>query len=916
MDGEAITEAWWAAEGCKPRKIALPHVFSAVSTRTALYRLDLGQARAGVSGRERLRLRFPACAVSARVALDGREVARHVGDWVPFEVPIPAGHDGAGTVTVEVDADPKHATRGFLPTCGLVHGGLWQGARVMRSGPTWIDRDHVVARARDGVLHARVPTLGEPGKRCWVGVMDGATGEIVAEQSTSTGLVDISVPDLAPWSPWNPQCHVVQFIAEDAHGGASDRHVLRFGMRSVVADGERLLINGVPVQIRGVLHWGYYPESGAPQIDPEAIKKELVRYQVMGFNTVKCCLWVPPRVFLEACDAVGMLVWQEYPLWLNPLAGDALVDEYDAWFRHDRNHASVVLRTLTCENDALDDATLRTVRERAHERLPGELVLDNSAWLQIAGVGAFHDEHPYLHNAQWDAYLRRTARALQQRETRPLMLGETCALDALPSARDLALDGAPGTPTYKDALEAVIATWGGEPEGLRSRALDCGDQIRRYQLERLRLRIPGAGYVLNSARDIPACPIGFADARGAMKTRIEGFAGQADSIIIADLDRRSFEAGEDVRIPVWVSHFGAGPLAMSDARWQLTPAIGGPLPDRVFDPGTLTQSTTLEFAMPRAEDAQRDILEIAGSRGSWRLWTVPDAPMPDGVLVTDTLDEARPHLADGGAVLLHAHRPVAGGWRCPENVFWSFIPHIVGGVEGRELIADLLPFDLLSGRVLAWDGRQGRPVIELLDLHSKPSAAIRCPLVLEGRVGPGRLLVSALDPMTPAGRWVHAMLARRCVNGSIPDGAELDIGVPCRTQIWDGPWRMAGEVEDVRTGTPRLNEGRTVFEGWRCFEGEVRVPETWGGERLLLRAEAVGDAWRLTIDDQRIVTVGHETGVLDGQRDTPHTFDLSRRLEPGRTHRVRFDVRDWRGGGGMVGPIYLTTRNPEARLTY
>lgn len=915
MDGEPITEAWFGAMGDEPRRVVLPHVFDARITPRGTYRLDLRPALAGVSARERLRVRFHACAVKARFSLDGQDIGSQVGDWVPFEVAVPAGYSGSGDLSVEVDADPEHATRGFLPTCGLIHGGLWQGAEILKSGPTWIDRDRVVVRARDGVVRVEVPTLGAPGKRCWVGIVDGGSGEVVAEVATTDGVAEVEVPGLATWSPWRPERHVAQFIAEDADGGASDRHALRFGMRTVATEDDRLVMNGIPVQLRGVLHWGYYPELGAP-LPPEArLAKELARYRVMGFNAVKCCLWVPPRSFLDACEKAGLMVWQEYPVWLKPLSGDDLVEEYDAWFRHDRNHACVTLRTLTCENDSMDAATIAAVRERASSVLPGELILDNSAWLQIAGSGAFHDEHPYLHNAQWDAYLDRTRRALDERERRPLMLGETCAVDALPSRRDLELDGAPGTPDYKDAYEAVLRAWGGEPDGLRARALRCGDQIRRHQIERLRLKLPGAGYVLNSARDIPACPIGFADARGRMKTRLEGFAGQGDSVVIADLRRRSFSPDERIHVPVAVSHFGDEPLEMADATWKFGLTRRGRLPDTTFRPGTLTELTTLEFTAPKTGSPRRDALEIAGARGSWNLWTVPDEPMPDGVLVTDSLDEARPHLNDGGAVLLHAHVPVSGGWRCPENVFWSFIPHLIDDLECADMISDLLPFDLLSGRVLAWDGRQGRPVIELLDLHSRPGNALRHPLVLEGTVGTGRLMISALDPTTPAGRHVHATLARRCVDGSIADDPRIDLPAPVRTVMLDGPWRSVGSDTFIVTGTPAVNAGANVFEGWRSFEGTVTIPEPWPG-RVLLRTEAVGDAWRLHIDGHRVLAAGEEEGVLDGQRDTPRTFDLSKRLTPGRTHQLRWDIRDWRGAGGLVGPVYLTNSDPEARLIY
>jgi hypothetical protein len=204
----------------------------------------------------------------------------------------------------------------------------------------------------------------------------------------------------------------------------------------------------------------------------------------------------------------------------------------------------------------------------------------------------------------------------------------------------------------------------------------------------------------------------------------------------------------------------------------------------------------------------------------------------------------------------------------------------------------------------------------MLDLHGEPSEARRRPLVLVGSASTGRLLVTALDhDATAAGRWLLAAFAHLLTNPNL-DTPPITLTPQARTVLLPGPWRMQTAGHEVMTGTARVNKGRNVFEGWETFHGNVHVPLPWRDHRILLRAESVGDAYEIHVDGNRLLLAGHETGVQNGMRDRPQTFDVTGRLHPGTTHALTFRIRDWRGAGGLIGPVYLTTEDPEARLTY
>lgn len=242
--------------------------------------------------------------------------------------------------------------------------------------------------------------------------------------------------------------------------------------------GTQLLVDGKPFRVRGVLHWGYYPELAAPWPSEERMRTEIRQMQEFGFNLIKFCLWVPPPRYYELCDEMGMLVWQEYPVWNAPLVERGIVEEFRELFEQDAPYPCIILRTLTCENDRVDPQLAAELIDLARKKIPGCLILDNSGWLCNERIGDFHDEHPYLHNAQWRYYGRR----MRGKLTKPLLLGETMIADTLPDSY------------FKVPLE-----------------------VRRYQVEVLARDLPDAGYVMNSIRDTREIPLGLCTPDGKPK---------------------------------------------------------------------------------------------------------------------------------------------------------------------------------------------------------------------------------------------------------------------------------------------------------------------------------------------------------------------------------------------------------------
>ena len=281
---------------------------------------------------------FDAVSYAADVFCNGSLVGRHLGLWAPFAVDLtPALYPGANTLEVAV-TKPSHALTGgaypmrttlagFLPDVATTFGGLWQGARLRVAehgfADLQVDADPQQHRIRVAAVPVTPPATPPPSASpvlllLQIEVKFAGTSVAQHEQPVFSGAafqVLLAPPDVAFWSPAAPALYTVE-VRLLAGGRTIAAATRRTGFRQLAAQGEQLLLNGDPICLRGALSWGWNPAVIAPCYTADQARAELHTLRAMGFNLVKLCLFIPNQVYYDAADEEGMLLWQEWPLWL------------------------------------------------------------------------------------------------------------------------------------------------------------------------------------------------------------------------------------------------------------------------------------------------------------------------------------------------------------------------------------------------------------------------------------------------------------------------------------------------------------------------------------------------------------------------------------------------------------------------
>ncbi len=792
-------------------------------------------------------LHFQAVATLAEVWFDGQRLGEHLGGWTPFWFDVTelvrASSDKPHVIRVRVDEKVGHNSQGFLPVFAPHFGGIWQDVKLLTVTSSWIDESGVLAIGdpETGRIRLDVPIQGTPlsnEARLIVRYRLHGDGEWSEQQSFDANLeqdkslkIEVPVKDWQRWSPVKPNFYDLE-VSLQPKTNSDDSYTIttRAAFRTIEVEGKKLLLNGQPLVIRGVLNWGYAPPRVAPSIDEDHFRRELEFARSYGFNLMKFCLWVPPKRYLEIADEMGMLTWVEYPTWHSKWSPDqlpTLKKEFTEFFRYDRNHPSVVLRSLTCETGPSADLdVIRSLYDLCHEMVPGSVVEDDSSWIGWNRVHDFYDDHPYGNNQTWVETLDRLKNHVEKHGEKPLVLGESIAADTWIGPQSLLSTVGDDRPFWlpnflegnQQWLDQIRKIYGAE--GLDKLNFDSKHYamlMRKFQIETYRREVPHGGYVVSVIRDFPFAGMGLLDYLDQPKWPADEWDWHRDTMLIlrTESDRRSFTSGEQLKAELLLSHFGEAPIqeGVLTVSFELhhdpTALDGHRLVISNQRIGTRQKVFDLNTVLPQVNRPTRLIVRTELKAGQqtasneWPIWVMPSVRKHPSVsihesystetaksrfqntkpfrrdasevVIASRLDrELIAHLESGGRVLLppngqKASFPLSNEWFLRGA---PYIPtHSLLETIPRQLLIELQHFDL-AGPVVPDINylEQIDPILMLWHNHDIRRVKTHG-LVFETRVGRGRLLVSALqhDAKTNSvGHWLLHTFVKHLAGESQP----------------------------------------------------------------------------------------------------------------------------------------------------
>jgi beta-glucuronidase len=330
------------------------------------------------AGGQRLCLRFGSANYLAEAWLNGARLGVHEGGHLPFEFEITSHVRPQGNrlvVCVNGELGPDRVPPGnipargpdsfaqanfppgsfdFFPFCGLHRPVLLTAAPVEGLADVTVTTE---LAGRDGRVKVSLNRAGGDSARARVSVSGADLAAGVAAEAAFSGdraELELTVPGARLWSPRSPALYDLEIDLSHA-GAVFDRYTLPIGLRTVAVDGDRLLLNGQPIYLRGFGRHEDFPVTGRGLV-PAVLVKDYALMKWTGANSFRTTHYPYSEAMMDLADRLGFLVIDETPAVGLFFAEEGLPRRLELCRQYvqdliarDKNHPSVIMWSLANE---------------------------------------------------------------------------------------------------------------------------------------------------------------------------------------------------------------------------------------------------------------------------------------------------------------------------------------------------------------------------------------------------------------------------------------------------------------------------------------------------------------------------------------------------------------------------------------
>ncbi len=185
------------------------------------------------------------------------------------------------------------------------------------------------------------------------------------EAGEQSGQISIPIENPKKWDAEHPNLYtVITSLIEN--GDALMKTSKKIGFREVKVDGNRLLVNGNPVKLRGACRHDIHPTLGR-LTTPEYDLKDVLLAKECNMNFIRTSHYPPSEQFLKYCDEYGIYVEDETAVCFvgshrteayrasgasqsDPEFTKTYLSQLEEMVQNHRNHPSVIIWSIGNEN--------------------------------------------------------------------------------------------------------------------------------------------------------------------------------------------------------------------------------------------------------------------------------------------------------------------------------------------------------------------------------------------------------------------------------------------------------------------------------------------------------------------------------------------------------------------------------------
>ncbi len=280
-----------------------------------LYRGE-GRYETNFSAGGNVRIECKGVSHTAKVYVDDMLIAEHYNAYTPFSAVVQGLPSGEHTLVIVADNRFSEESALHVPNDYMSYGGVTRPVAVEEVADVYLERVHVTPSFDGTLWHTSVDVavvnlaeerpvtlrISIAGKECVLSPQCLPEGESVLH-------AEFALEDVKTWSPDTPKLYTMKAVL-NVGGNEVDDLLDRFGFREIKIKDKQILLNGKPLRIRGLCRHEDHPHFGCA-LPYEAMMHDVLLLKDLGANSVRTAHYPNDERFLDLCDELGILVWEE-----------------------------------------------------------------------------------------------------------------------------------------------------------------------------------------------------------------------------------------------------------------------------------------------------------------------------------------------------------------------------------------------------------------------------------------------------------------------------------------------------------------------------------------------------------------------------------------------------------------------------
>jgi len=286
------------------------------------------------------------------VYVNGNKLGVHVGGFTPFNFEISDYlKEGENSFVVRVDNTRLPEGVPTMKTDWWNYGGITRDVNIIEVNETFV-QDYFIQlkKGSQNVLKAYIKLDKEIKNSQEVNIKIAELDLTipVTIDGSDKGHFEQKVDGLDLWSPENPKLYDVQVAYGDEI--INDQ----IGFRTIEVKGADILLNGKSVFLRGISIHEENPMRGGRAYHPADAEMLLGWAKDLNCNMVRLAHYPHNQHMLRAADRLGLLVWEELPVYWNiefdnPETYEVAENQLHEAILRDKNRASIIIWSMANE---------------------------------------------------------------------------------------------------------------------------------------------------------------------------------------------------------------------------------------------------------------------------------------------------------------------------------------------------------------------------------------------------------------------------------------------------------------------------------------------------------------------------------------------------------------------------------------